>query len=200
MLPQDEDDIPGLKVVLIGNTGVGKTCLVNRWIADLFEKLTPSTVGAANSMHRMKIKDTLVDIFLWDTAGQEQYQTLMPLYVRQVCCAILTISIDNKDSFEMIPNWINVVKTNCENMPPLVLVVNKIDLEDSLSDFATCVNEKYPDTFASIFYASALTGGNVTPIFQTSAELAFDFYQKMKEKPQDTAIKVVKSSNIGGCC
>lgn len=115
-----------VKVVLTGNTGVGKSSILHRFYQDSVLKAYP-TIGAS-FMRKAETRDgRTVDIELWDTAGQERYKSLSSFYFRNVSYCILVFDVTNYHSFTQMNQW----KVMCDNVNPEVtylLVGNKIDL------------------------------------------------------------------------
>ena len=110
--------IPGCKVVLLGEAGVGKTCIISRYISDSFEQNTASTNGASYTSKVIKF-DSLgkqLSLDIWDTAGQERYRSLTKFFYKDAFVVILVYDITRKASFEAIRDyWYNEVKQNGEN-------------------------------------------------------------------------------------
>ncbi len=109
---------PSCKVVLLGDSGVGKTCIISRYISGAFDQNSPSTNGASYASKIINFEDLnkTISLDIWDTAGQEKYRSIANMVYKRSDIIILTYSIDNKKSFEEIKNfWYNEVvnKTDC---------------------------------------------------------------------------------------
>lgn len=192
-----------LKIVLLGNSGVGKTSLVNRWITGAHNKSITPTVGANHQKKTVNIDGQPVDLFIWDTAGQEQFQALTPLYTRSASCAIITASIIDRDSFNSLDMWKELLVNSCENVPPMVLVVNKSDLanEDSVSNEE--IEEKYIGAFDGIFFSSAFTGEGVDEAFMQAGKQGLNFSKSIeqgRDTPSQVNVDQTKTKKDGGCC
>ena len=96
----DEDFIPYLKITLIGDSGAGKTCIINRYINDDFFSNKISTMGVSCSNKLVKEDNKLLRVDLWDTAGQEQYRALGSHFYKDSYVIILVYDITNRESFE----------------------------------------------------------------------------------------------------
>jgi small GTP-binding protein len=172
-----EDGVPRLKVVVLGNSGCGKTSLIQRWISDIFVAQTKPTVGSNHQRKRVSLESgDEVDLYIWDTAGQEQFQALMPLYTRASVLAIITVAADDSASFESVHKWIETVSLSCEVIPPLVLAVNKMDKTDRMALPMEEIHKRYDQSFASVFFVSALTGENCEAALRYIAEEAAGHY------------------------
>ena len=106
-----------IKIVLLGETGVGKTSIVNVVHGGEFIPEQTSTIGACFQIHKIKIGDQLVNLHLWDTAGRERFRALTPMYYRDAQCALLVYAINNSESFETIRQWYGGLKNDCQDMP-----------------------------------------------------------------------------------
>ena len=166
---------PSFKTVILGNSGVGKTSLVTRWTTGSYHTSTNPTVGANHQRKRVVLGNEEVDMFLWDTAGQEQFKALTPLYARSSSVAILTVAITDTASFDNIDMWLELLNSSTEEMPPVVMAVNKIDLEDETTISRNKIWEDYHEKFAGIFYVSAMTDEGVDNMFNFVAQKGYEF-------------------------
>ena len=126
-----ETKVPGCKVVLLGDSGVGKTCIIARYISGSFDKNSSTTNGASFCSKNVRFdqlgKNLLLDI--WDTAGQEKYKALTKFFYKDAAVCILVYDVTRKESFESLKDyWYSQLKENSE--PDIVLGVagNKCDL------------------------------------------------------------------------
>jgi small GTP-binding protein len=163
------------KTVLLGDSGVGKTSIVARWTTGVYHRIANPTVGASHHRKRVVVDDTEVDLFVWDTAGQEQFQSLTPLYARSACVAILTASMTDQHSLENLAQWSEVLSAAAEAPPPVILAVNKVDLRESAQTTEDAIASKYGRRFAGQFFVSALTGEGVDNLFLYAAQLGYRF-------------------------
>lgn len=158
------------KVILLGDSSVGKTSLMNRWLNGTFDNQSKPTIGAANFT---KIVHTpsgeMINIVLWDTAGQEQYRTVAPLYVRGSRVAIIVASTTDHESFSSIPFWINLITSTQTSETKKILAINKIDLVDGTDEKISNYIEEYRSVFDHFFLVSAKTGENVNELFDGAA-------------------------------
>lgn len=190
-----------LKIVVLGNSGVGKTSIVNRWITGNHNKAITPTVGANHQKKTIEIDGKRVDLFIWDTAGQEQFQALTPLYARSAACAIICASITDADSFESLDTWKNLVADSCEKTPPMILCVNKTDLANDKTIPNEEVEEKYINQFANIFFVSAYTGEGIDEVFTQSGRLGLEYSNSVQETDNNTAnLESPSRKKKEGCC
>jgi Ras-related protein Rab-22 len=103
------------KVVLIGESGVGKTSIINRYISNTFSQVLTATPGASFTTKTVFLKDynQSIKFEIWDTAGQEKYRALAKVFYKNAAVCILVYDITRKSSFEELKNyWINEIKAN----------------------------------------------------------------------------------------
>ena len=121
-----------MRVIFLGDSGTGKTSIINRFINNKFDENLSSTPGINLSIKEIKIKDgNTITLKLLDTCGQEKYRALAKSYFRNADAVIFVFSINDKESFENIKNWINLFKKNHsdEVYAPMYIAGNKSDLE-----------------------------------------------------------------------
>jgi small GTP-binding protein len=178
---EDEDSGQSLKAVLIGDSGVGKTSLAGRWSTGVYKKGQPATIGANCQRKQVSLQGDQVNVSLWDTAGQEQFESLTPLYSRAAAVAILVASVDKESSFEHLGHWAHLFGQSCssgEELPPIILAINKIDVVQDRSAMMEEMDTKYRRKFADLFFVSALTNENVDNLFMAAADAGNSFLKK----------------------
>ena len=134
------------KILLIGESGVGKTSIINQYIEETFKEDQETSAGASFSTKKLELKNgNLVTLEIWDTAGQEKFRALTQLFYKESSAAILVYDITRKDSFEQIKEyWFNQVKEKSPNNVIIALAANKIDLFENEE-----VEEKIARDFAN---------------------------------------------------
>ena len=124
-------DDRGIKVVLLGEAGVGKTNLIRVSMGKTFEKNVDSTISSAFYDSKIDYKEKSYQYCIWDTAGQEVYRSLNKIFIKDSKIVIIVFSIIDRDSFTNVDFWINYVKEILANDSYIMAVVgNKIDLYD----------------------------------------------------------------------
>jgi small GTP-binding protein len=186
------------KVVLLGDSGVGKTSIVTRWVTGVHQKLSNPTFGANHHQKRVFLDGHDVDLFIWDTAGQEQFQSLTPLYVRDACTVVLTTSIIDAVSFDNIERWINILSSTADEMPPIVLAVNKVDLIEEAALTQDAIETKYSAKFAGLFFCSAVTNEGIENLFLMAAKAGYRF--AMNKRATGESIINQKNQPQKKCC
>ena len=117
------------KVVLLGESGVGKSSLVLRLVKDEWVESQHSTVGASFFRYNCQVDDATVNFDIWDTAGQERYRSLAPMYYRGAAAAIVVYDITNPDSFAGAKSWVKELQRRGDPNVVIALAGNKADLE-----------------------------------------------------------------------
>ncbi|KAI8866833.1 ras-domain-containing protein [Ramicandelaber brevisporus] len=123
-----------LKVIILGDSGVGKTSLMNQYVSRKFTGAYKATIGADFLTKELVVDDKLVTLQCWDTAGQERFQSLGVAFYRGADCCVLTYDISNAKSFESLDTWHDEFLVQASPMNPdsfpFVVLGNKIDLGD----------------------------------------------------------------------
>eukprot|EP01117_Protostelium_nocturnum_P010224 TRINITY_DN3667_c0_g1_i1.p1 TRINITY_DN3667_c0_g1~~TRINITY_DN3667_c0_g1_i1.p1 ORF type:complete len:205 (+),score=53.80 TRINITY_DN3667_c0_g1_i1:151-765(+) len=117
------------KLVLLGESAVGKSSLVLRFVKGHFLEFQESTIGAAFLAQTVCLNDTTVKFEIWDTAGQERYHSLAPMYYRGAQAAVIVYDITNHESFERAQEWVKELQRQGSPNIVMALAGNKVDLE-----------------------------------------------------------------------
>ncbi len=125
-----DDDVDMIfKVVLVGDSGVGKSNILSRYLTDEFTLDSKSTVGVEFGAKKIKVNNMTVKAQIWDTAGQERYKSITNAYYKGAKGALLVYDITSKESFENTTKWISELKLNGDKDVTIILIGNKCDLE-----------------------------------------------------------------------
>ena len=170
------------KIIVIGDSSVGKSCLTNRATINLFEDTYTATVGFEFLSFNIKIDGKIIKLQIWDTCGQELYRSLITNFYRNASLAIIVYAINSRDSFENIEMWLRELRTHSNPDAKVFLIGNKNDLDnervitkDQGEKF--CKNNK----LTLFIESSAKTGFNSKKIFIKAAKLLLDEHLKYKE-------------------
>ncbi|KAL2747177.1 ras-related protein RabJ [Vespula maculifrons] len=134
------------KVVVLGSQGVGKTSIVRRYIENVVNRPINPTVGASFFTCKLNIADTEVKLQVWDTAGEERFKSMAPMYYRNANAAMLVFDVTRYNSFTAIKNWVTELKRNVEEQMVLTVIGNKSDL----------FNDREVDSEEGRFYATKI--------------------------------------------
>ncbi|KAJ7421082.1 Potassium voltage-gated channel subfamily H member 4 [Willisornis vidua] len=168
--PAAGNKICQFKLVLLGESAVGKSSLVLRFVKGQFHEYQESTIGAAFLTQTVCLDDTTVKFEIWDTAGQERYHSLAPMYYRGAQAAIVVYDITNTDTFVRAKNWVKELQRQASPNIVIALAGNKADLATKRAvDFQDA--QTYADDNSLLFMeTSAKTAMNVNEIFMAIAK------------------------------
>ncbi|ESN96611.1 hypothetical protein HELRODRAFT_185092 [Helobdella robusta] len=162
MAAKDYDHL--FKFLIIGDSGVGKSCILQRFVVDTFPSSYVSTVGVDFKIQTLKLDGERIKLQIWDTAGQERYRTITSTYYRGTHGVIVVYDITNRESFLNIKKWLYEIDQNCDYVPK-ILVGNKIDSchevsREELKYLADYLNLPFIE-------CSAKHNTNISEIFET---------------------------------
>ena len=158
------------KVIVLGDSGVGKTSLANRECYNTFSAQLPQTIGTAHLSTTVPVGNMLVELKIWDTAGQEQFASLVSMYARGANVCILVAAFGDEKSFEDLDVWRERLLASGED-PPIIVAVNKCDTHGPPSREYK-VRETYGERYPNLFFVSAKTGEGVRELFTAAARSA----------------------------
>lgn len=186
-----DDFESSIKVIVVGNGGVGKTSLIRRFATGEYEDSYKKTIGAAFCEKEQYVSsiDQTVKFMLWDTAGQEEFDAVTRRYYRGAGACVVAFSTTDRNSFEAIAKWIDKVTQECGEIS-MVLIQNKVDLLDQ-----TVVETYEADALArqhnlKLFRTCVKEDVNVKEVFDHLAQSYFEQQQKNKAtfgSPRDAA-------------
>ena len=158
------------KLVLLGDTGVGKSSLVLRFVRNTFIDYAEPTIGAAFLTQTVQLDDRIVKFEVWDTAGQERYRSLAPMYYRDAPSAVIVYDITNRETFMLAKEWVDKLKAEAAVNVVIALAGNKCDLV-SRRQVSVEEAQRYAEENNIIFFeTSAKTKRNVEEIFREIAK------------------------------
>ncbi|CAH8599676.1 unnamed protein product [Schistosoma turkestanicum] len=118
------------KCVFLGEHGVGKTCIILRFMHDTYDPAYHATIGIDFVSKTLCFNEKSVRLQLWDTAGQERFRSLIPSYIKDSSVAIVVYDVTNRESFTKADEWIKEIRSERSSNTLIFLVGNKVDLED----------------------------------------------------------------------
>ena len=152
-----------MKFIIVGDSGVGKSCILKRFESDSFNDVNPATVGIEFVRKKVNIDEKSIMVQVWDTAGQESMFSLTAGYFKNSCGVILVFDVTNRASFEHLKRWLDQINNNANSSARRVLIGNKVDL-----DFQRMVSRADAEKFAK---------ENNMPYIETSAKTAKNIYE-----------------------
>lgn len=187
------------KLVLLGESCVGKSSLVGRFARNEFHEFQESTIGAAFVTGTVAVPEGQVRFEIWDTAGQERYHSLTPMYYRGAQAALVVFDVTRTESYERALGWVGELREQAFGGVVVALVANKVDLE-----LSRAVSEATARQFAArcnLLYAetSAKTGQNVEELFRAVASA---LPRTAPVVPAGGPLRLPSASGTGrsGCC
>ena len=169
------------KIIVIGNVGVGKSCISLKATKGIFLEEYTSTVGFEFYCFNVKINNKIVKLQIWDTCGQEAYRSLIINFYRNASLAIIVYSVDDLNSFNDINIWLKQVKTYGTSSCKIFLIGNKIDSEDREVSTAQGIKFKNDFYFDCFMETSAKEGINTRELFVNCATILYEENQKLLE-------------------
>ena len=201
------------KVIVIGNSYVGKSSLVNSALKNRFVDGYSSTIGFDYCSFYVKINNDVIKLQIWDTCGQEIYQSLISNFYRNSSLAIMVYAINDKASFENLDIWLKDLKKDASPDIKTILIGNKCDLE-SERKIKKFVAETYAKDFGflNFFETSAKTGFNSQKVFINSALILYEDYKQYEKQgrigydqnEEQSSTQLSRKKKVqkkeGGCC
>ena len=214
VMPDDYNQYDlSFKMIVIGDAGVGKSCLTTKAAKGVFDDTYSATVGFEFLTFNLRIDGKVVKLQIWDTCGQEIYRSLISSFYRNASLAMMVYSIDSKESFIHIETWLKEVKLQSNPDIKIFLIGNKADLEEQrevkLEQAKLYKNENDIHYFCE---TSAKNGLNAQEVFIEAAKLLYKEHLKYKARANrvdngaggniSVPIKVNNGKNErkSGCC
>lgn len=192
------------KVVLIGDAGVGKTCIVQRFKTGTWLEMQGSTIGVDFCMKTVEINGKKIKLQVWDTAGQERFRTITQSYYRSANGVLCAFDVTRESSFQNVARWMEDIQKYCAPDVIKILIGNKTDLKDSRV-ISSEDAEKCSEHWGMLEYieTSAKDNRNIEGVFRRMAAELLQRHSDL-ELTQGTGInlnsKTKTLSSWGSCC
>jgi len=186
------------KVTTIGASGVGKTSIINRFYFGTFNEMGSPTVGAAYVKCQVELPSGLVVLNLWDTAGQEKYANLVPVYMRDSNAVIVVFDLTQPNQMESVQGYINMIRDSLPPEVPIILAGNKADLASGNAGYdvhSWAMSNSIPS-----FSVSAKTGQGIDDLFHAVAEGSLQKLPVVTIANKKLAERRDREENPSGCC
>lgn len=191
-----------LKILIIGDSGVGKSSMLLRFADDTFMESYVSTIGIDFKIKTMKISDKIFKFQIWDTAGQDRFRTITTSYYRGAHGIIMAYDITNKTSFINLEKWLQEIKKYAVDEVTTILIGNKCDLGDS-REVTKDEGQEFADKLDMTFIeTSAKDSANITTAFTVLGnEIRKQFGDKVvNEKLKGLNVETKKIESVGCGC
>jgi small GTP-binding protein len=175
------------KLIVVGDSGVGKSCLTNKATKNVFEENYNATIGFEFFNFNIKFGEKIIKLQIWDTCGQELYRSLITNFYRNSSLAIIVYTVTDRTTFENVDLWYKELRTHANPNVKVFLIGNKIDLIDQRR-IQTEEGQRYADQYKlnKFIEASAKSGFNAKNIFIEAAKLLYDDYVLYHKDTDDT--------------
>jgi len=197
------------KILLVGESAVGKTALMSRFTDNFFDETFTSTIGVDFRLRSLNINDKLVKLQIWDTAGQERFRNITNSYFRGAHGVLIVYDVTNLSSFEKVQYWLKELKPHTGNNVCLALVGNKADMVTQRVVSTAQGHKLAADLGLKLYETSAKTNVNVTEVFTQLAHdvLAARLTGGNGSAPKETGVGETTKLRTGdgategsGCC
>lgn len=196
----DQTSVLLMKLVMIGDSGVGKTCLLSRYVDDIFYEEANATIGVEYKLKEIEIESSKFKLQLWDTAGQERFHSITQSYYRCSDGAVIVFDVTDNASFENVSNWIKEYSDFTDGNHNIIIVGNKNDLEserkvntEDAKQFAKSKNVEYIET-------SAKDGNSVTEAFELIEQIIYTSKKASLSLNQRVVRPIDLENSKKGCC
>lgn len=170
-----------IKLLLIGDSGVGKSCLLLRYSDDSFTSSFITTIGIDFKIKSILLDDKKVKLQIWDTAGQERFRTITTAYYRGAMGILLVYDVGDQNSFNNVVNWMRQIDEHAAENVNRVLIGNKCDVDASQRQVTHEMGKSLADEYGIRFFeTSAKNNINVEEAFMCMAK---DIVERLKENP-----------------
>jgi small GTP-binding protein len=188
------------KVVLIGNSNVGKSSIVQSAVAGSFDAKIAPTAGVAYSTMSVEVNSTPVTLRIWDTAGQERYRAMIPMYYHKAHVALVVYSLTDLNSFEAIDDWLNTLRQHADPDTAVFIVGNKMDLESERVVATAMGAQKAQQINAKFAEVSALTGRGINDLFEEIPTVYLERATENENLIVEVSGSPEKKQKKKGCC
>ena len=168
-----------VKVVLVGDSGVGKTNIMSKYLKNQFREDSKATVGVEFGSKQFTVENHQIKAQIWDTAGQERYKAITSAYYKGAKGAFVVYDITRKNTFETVNKWVSDISSAADKKITLILIGNKNDLEDQRQVTKEMGEEKAKELGLAFMETSACSGENLDKAFEMMIN---EVYKKCHEE------------------
>lgn len=200
MVASDDYDVL-LKVVMVGDSGVGKSCLLKRFASKEWQDGYISTIGVDFEIVTLKLNNQVVKLQIWDTAGQERFHNITTSYYRGAHAIMLVYDITSSQSFQNVSaKWLEQIRMYANRDCVVLVVGNKSDLTDQRAVTNESAQELADHFNLDVMDASAKDGVNVDRAFHWLAEKGLEVRMTQDNRKQRAAVSLHQKQEETSCC
>ena len=185
------NDFTNFKIIIIGDSGVGKSSILKRAVKNTFDENYQATVGFEFLLMHFIVNDFKIKLQIWDTCGQEMYRSLVQGFYRNTSLAVLVYDISRMETYEGLDIWLKDIRSRLDSQVPIFIAGNKYDLENDrkisskdAQDFSKNRRTKY------FTECSAKTGYNVENIFYEVAKYLYNIREELGKDKNSNKLKI----------
>jgi Ras-related protein Rab-11A len=188
-----------VKVVLVGDSGVGKTNIMSKYLKNEFREDSKATVGVEFGSKQFNIQGHQIKAQIWDTAGQERYKAITSAYYKGAKGAFVVYDITRKNTFDSVNRWVSDISAAADKKITLLLIGNKSDLEDQRQVTKEQGEEKAKELGLAFMETSACSGDNLEKAFQLMINEVFKKCQEdIAGETEENPVKPGSDIVLGG--
>lgn len=181
----DEDYDVIYKIIIIGDSGVGKSNILSMYLRNEFKQDSKSTVGVEFGAKKLTINNTTIKAQIWDTAGQERYRSITSTYYKGSKGCFIVYDITQNSTFESVDRWYNEMRKTADPNISIILVGNKCDLDSQRQVSKEAGEEKAKTLNMPFFETSALANIQIEKVFNSMIEDIHEKYSKLQKNDGD---------------
>ena len=175
VVPDSDQYLYQFRLILVGDSHVGKSCLLRRFKEGRFIEFNDPTVGVDFHTNMIQVENCMLKLQLWDTAGHERFRAITRSYYRNAVGVLLVFDVTDHDSFTKLPEWIDdILQSSKPNTPIFVLVGNKSDLDNKREVLSRDAHQYAQDHGMEYIETSARTGNNTDKVFNLLAKRIYE--------------------------
>ena len=200
-----------LKLIVIGDSGVGKTNIISRYVSNTFSNDSKATVGVEFFTKPFRVNNDIVKLEIWDTAGQERYKSITSAYYKGSRGALLVYDITRPSTFEDVEKWMTELKEKVRGSLKIIIIGNKLDLTKERKVDTETALDKAKSLNVPLMETSAFNSTNIQKAFESILREMYKEFKKekdgeKKEQNRKEGVKIETESKSkngqkkGGCC
>ncbi|KAL1529600.1 hypothetical protein AB1Y20_000547 [Prymnesium parvum] len=186
----DAEGVNAIKIILLGDSAVGKSKLIERFLMNDYQPRQLSTYALTLFRYDAEINGEKVAVDFWDTAGQERFNSMHPAYYHMAHACVMCFDVTRKQTYKNLPVWYKELRDYRAGIP-VVCIANKIDVDAKVTQKEFAFPKKHNMEF---FYCSASDGTNVVSAFETAIEMAYKYSQQPSDDFVDQVMGLINDT------